>query len=43
MKDSKEHEWWNAYMGFFREEFSSDKNDITHYFTFLKNYIWKSQ
>lgn len=43
MKDSKEHEWWNAYMGFFGEAFSSDQNDIEHYFTFLKYCIWKLQ
>lgn len=43
MKDSKEQEWWNAYMGFFREAFSSDQNDIAHYFTFLKYCIWKLQ
>lgn len=31
MKDSKEHEWWNAYKGFFSELFK------------LLKYLWKSQ
>lgn len=43
MKDVKEYEWWNPYIGFFRWLFSSNINDVVYYFPFPRYYLWKSQ